>query len=160
MNLWVNRLIADEALPEDSDRKPDGTLKVWPSWLQKGRTEPHGPIHVHELAALEEGRCPRRLGPAGPGPLGGRGAGRASLMPEPNHRAPSGRLAGPKPANWWTRWEQIIGSQSGQVIGCADLFALSLNSPFTVEQSECPLRLRLKRVWRVLANIWAGEVCD
>jgi hypothetical protein len=42
VNLWVNRMIGDEALPEDTARKPDGTLKEWPAWLQQGRASPTG----------------------------------------------------------------------------------------------------------------------
>ena len=41
-NLWPNRMIGDEQLPEDSDRNPDGTLKSWPQWLQKGKPSPTG----------------------------------------------------------------------------------------------------------------------
>ena len=41
-NLWVNRMIGDESLPEDSERNPDGTLKGWPAWLQAGRPSPTG----------------------------------------------------------------------------------------------------------------------
>jgi len=41
-NLWVNRLIGDDLLPEDSERKPDGTLKAWPQWLLEGKTSPTG----------------------------------------------------------------------------------------------------------------------
>ena len=41
-NLWVNRQIGDELLPEDSDRNPNGTLKSWPPWLQEGKTSPTG----------------------------------------------------------------------------------------------------------------------
>ena len=36
VNLWVNRMIADEQLPEDSERKENGTLKRWPQWLLDG----------------------------------------------------------------------------------------------------------------------------
>jgi hypothetical protein len=42
VNLWVNRQIGDEQLPEDSDRKPDGTLKSWPQWVQEGKPSPTG----------------------------------------------------------------------------------------------------------------------
>ena len=30
-NLWINRMIGDENLPEDSERNGDGTLKAWPN---------------------------------------------------------------------------------------------------------------------------------
>jgi hypothetical protein len=40
--LWINRLIGDEQLPEDSDRNPDGTLKSWPQWLTDGKASPTG----------------------------------------------------------------------------------------------------------------------
>jgi hypothetical protein len=42
VNLWPNRLIGDEQLPEDSDRNPDGTLKRWPQWLLDGKPSPAG----------------------------------------------------------------------------------------------------------------------
>jgi hypothetical protein len=41
-NLWPNRMIGDEFLPEDSDRNGDGTLKQWPDWLQRGEISPTG----------------------------------------------------------------------------------------------------------------------
>jgi hypothetical protein len=41
-NLWINRMIGDENLPEDSDRNADGTLKAWPKWLLEGKTSPTG----------------------------------------------------------------------------------------------------------------------
>lgn len=41
-NLWVNRLVGDEQLPEDSERNPDGTLKQWPQWLNEGKRSPTG----------------------------------------------------------------------------------------------------------------------
>jgi hypothetical protein len=44
VNLWINRQIGDEMLPEDSDRNPDGTLKAWPLWLLDGKPSPTGRI--------------------------------------------------------------------------------------------------------------------
>jgi hypothetical protein len=42
VNLWVNRQIGDEFLPEDSDRNSDGTLKSWPKWVLEGKSSPTG----------------------------------------------------------------------------------------------------------------------
>ncbi len=42
VNLMINRMIGDEYLPEDSDRNPNGTLKIWPEWLQQGKPSPTG----------------------------------------------------------------------------------------------------------------------
>jgi hypothetical protein len=44
VNLWINRQIGDEQLPEDSDRnmKDNGSLNAWPQWLQEGKPSPTG----------------------------------------------------------------------------------------------------------------------
>ena len=42
VNLWVNRQIGDEQLPEDSDRNADRALKSWPTWVQAGQPSPTG----------------------------------------------------------------------------------------------------------------------
>jgi len=41
-NLWINRMIRDEFLAEDSERNTDGTLKSWPLWLVEGKPSPAG----------------------------------------------------------------------------------------------------------------------
>jgi hypothetical protein len=41
-NLWPNRIIGDELLPEDSERTPDGIIKSWPKWLLDGKPSPTG----------------------------------------------------------------------------------------------------------------------
>jgi hypothetical protein len=42
VNLWINRMIGDEHLPEDSRRNPNGTLEDWPAWLDEGKPSPAG----------------------------------------------------------------------------------------------------------------------
>jgi len=42
VNLWVNRMIGDEQLPDDSERTEKGTLEKWPQWLQEGQPSPTG----------------------------------------------------------------------------------------------------------------------
>ena len=42
VNLWINRQIGDENLPDDTDRKPDGTLNSWPDWVVNGQPSPTG----------------------------------------------------------------------------------------------------------------------
>ncbi|MCS7224542.1 MAG: glycosyl hydrolase [Armatimonadetes bacterium] len=39
-NLWVNRLIGDEFLPDDREWNPNGSLKDWPEWMKKGLPKP------------------------------------------------------------------------------------------------------------------------
>ncbi|MHB1457308.1 MAG: glycosyl hydrolase [Armatimonadota bacterium] len=42
-NLWPNRMIGDEQLPDDSVRSPGGTLiGGWPQWLLDGKPSPTG----------------------------------------------------------------------------------------------------------------------
>jgi hypothetical protein len=44
VNLWINRMIGDEQLPEDSVRNPNGTLKQWPTWLSDNQPNPAGRV--------------------------------------------------------------------------------------------------------------------
>jgi hypothetical protein len=41
-NLWINRMIGDEQLPDDSERHPGGNLKSWPEWLAQAKPSPTG----------------------------------------------------------------------------------------------------------------------
>jgi hypothetical protein len=41
-NLWPNRRIGDEQLPEDCEWNGDNSLKAWPQWLLDGKPSPTG----------------------------------------------------------------------------------------------------------------------
>jgi len=41
-NQWINRMIGDEQLADDSERNENGTLKQWPDWLLADKPSPSG----------------------------------------------------------------------------------------------------------------------
>ena len=55
INLWPNRMIGDEQLPDDSERKENGTLKDWPEWFAKGQPSPTGRQREFEAWAVSMG---------------------------------------------------------------------------------------------------------
>jgi hypothetical protein len=65
-NLWINRMLGDEELPEDSDRNPDGTLKSWPEWVQEGKASPTGRFTFTSWRLWKKGEAPVESGLIGP----------------------------------------------------------------------------------------------
>jgi hypothetical protein len=65
-NLWINRMIGDEELAEDSDRNPDGTLKAWPQWVQEGKPSPTGRFTFTSWRLWKKGEAPVESGLVGP----------------------------------------------------------------------------------------------
>jgi hypothetical protein len=39
-NLWPNRLIGDEQLPEEVEWSEGGAIRAWPAWLVEGKPRP------------------------------------------------------------------------------------------------------------------------
>jgi hypothetical protein len=80
VNLWINRMIGDELLPEDSERNPNGTLKTWPKWVQEGKLSPSG---RHTFTSWRLWKKDDPLQPSGLlGPVTLRAAERYTLGPE------------------------------------------------------------------------------
>jgi hypothetical protein len=65
-NLWVNRMIGDEQLAEDSDRNPDGTLKAWPKWVLEGKPSPTGRFTFTSWRLWKKDDAPIESGMLGP----------------------------------------------------------------------------------------------
>jgi hypothetical protein len=65
-NLWINRMIGDEELAEDSDRNPNGTLKAWPQWVQEGKPSPTGRFTFTSWRLWKKGEAPVASGLVGP----------------------------------------------------------------------------------------------
>ena len=55
VNLWINRLIGDELLPEDNERESNGSFKSWPKRLEEGKASPTGRFTFSSLKLWKKG---------------------------------------------------------------------------------------------------------
>lgn len=80
VNLWPNRMIGDEQLPDDSTRNPNGTLKAWPPWAQEGETSPTGRYTFTSWRLWKKGDALQESGLLGPVTL--RTTARVTVKPQ------------------------------------------------------------------------------
>ena len=66
-NNWVNRLIGDEQLPEDSKRHPERQPRRVAQVAAGRQAQPDRPAHLQHLASLEQGFAADGIRPVGPG---------------------------------------------------------------------------------------------
>jgi len=66
VNLWPNRLLGDEELPEDRDWHSDGWLKAWPQWVLDGKPSPTGRYTFTTWRLWKKGQSPVESGLIGP----------------------------------------------------------------------------------------------
>jgi hypothetical protein len=66
VNLWVNRLIGDAALQEDSERDKNGNLTAWPPWALEGKTSPTGRKSFVTFPLWKKNEALRNSGLLGP----------------------------------------------------------------------------------------------
>ncbi len=66
VNLWVNRLIGDQSLAEDSGRDKNGKLLSWPKWILDGRQSPTGRRTFVTFPLWNKGDALRESGLLGP----------------------------------------------------------------------------------------------
>lgn len=66
VNLWINRLIGDQALPEDSERDSKGLLLAWPEWAIQGKTSPTGRASFVTFPLWKKNETLRNSGLLGP----------------------------------------------------------------------------------------------
>ena len=108
-NLWINRMIGDENLPEDSDRNGDGTLRVWPKWISEGKPSPTGRQTFTSWRLYRKGGATPRIGPPGAGDIAVNAvcraavAGRESLCGPPRATFAAALFCSPEPLGILTR---------------------------------------------------------